>query len=143
MKIKDQQSKDEMKRYADHWNYAKPLNLVPNDRVLVHKGRSHQRKTGAYYEPRPYTVVDNKGSMVTALGGKHVLQETPACSNPSDQLQSPSRLKVMRKVQRMASWSNPLINHSALVNKGKLLKKEDRASREQLPKTLKDFVLER
>ena len=45
-----------------------------------------------------------------------VSQEHPACSNPSDQLQSPSDLKVMRKVQIMASWSDPLINYSALVN---------------------------
>ena len=35
MKIKDQQSKDKMKRYADHRKHAKPSNLVPSDQLFT------------------------------------------------------------------------------------------------------------
>ena len=60
MRIKDQQSKDEMKRHADNRRDVKPSNLGRNDQVFVHKGRSHQKKTEAYYEPRHYTITARK-----------------------------------------------------------------------------------
>ena len=71
MRIKDQRSKDVMKKYADQRRHTKPSSLRPDDEVLVHKGKAHQRKTEPYYEPHPYTVIDKKGSMVTASDGQH------------------------------------------------------------------------
>ncbi|KAK3739292.1 hypothetical protein QZH41_007139 [Actinostola sp. cb2023] len=71
MRLNDQQSKDEMKRYADQRRNTRSSNINPNDKVLVHKGKPHQGKTEPYYEPHPYTVIDKKGSMITASDGKH------------------------------------------------------------------------
>ncbi|KAK3728358.1 hypothetical protein QZH41_011397, partial [Actinostola sp. cb2023] len=71
MRLNDQQSKDEMKRYADQRRNTRSSNINPNDKVLVHKGKPHQGKTEPYYEPHPYTVIDKKGSMIIASDGKH------------------------------------------------------------------------
>ena len=126
MKIKDKQSKDEMKRYANHRRHAKPFNLGPNDQGLVHKGRFHQRKIEAYYEPRSYIVTDKKGSMVTVQDGKHSITRNYSMFKPFGLVTESVKIERDEKVQiiLMASWNDPLIDLSSLGNKIKPLKKE-------------------
>jgi len=120
MKIKDQQSKDEMKIYADYWKHAKPPNLVPNDQLLVHKGRSHQRKTEAYYKPRASTVIDKKGSMVTARNGKHSITRNSSMFKPFRSVTESVKIESDNGIMVRSPDK-----YSAPVNKRKLLKKGD------------------
>ena len=143
MRIKDQQSKDEMKRYADHRRHAKPSNLVPNDQVLVHIRRSHQRKTGAYYEPSSYRAIDKKRSLVTAQNGKHSITRTSSMFKPFRSVTESVKLESDEE-----SADNGIMERSPdkLLSSGEQLKKKRyplRAPRGQLLKTRKDFVLER
>ena len=56
-----------MKEYADSKAYVRPSNLHVGDHVLV-KNSSISKPTP--YDPAPFTVVQKKGSMVTAQRGK-------------------------------------------------------------------------
>lgn len=142
MKVKDQQSKDKMKIYADYRKHAKPPNLVPNDQLLVHKERSHQLKTEAYYEPLAYTVIDKKGSMLTARNGKHSTTRNSSMFKPFRSVTESVKIESDE-----GSADNGIVvrspdKYSAPVNKRKLLKKGDTLLELQR-KTIDCFVLER
>ena len=53
-----------MKAYADQKRQVKPHNLNAGDITLVKQRRL--KKASTYFEPAPYTVLDVKGSMITA-----------------------------------------------------------------------------
>ena len=61
---KDQDSKAKMEACADLRRHAKPHNLNTGDLTLV-KQRRHN-KASPRFEPFPYTIRDDKGSMITA-----------------------------------------------------------------------------
>ena len=61
---KDQEAKARMKAYADFKRQTKPLRLNIGDHALV-KQRT-QNKASPRFEPVPYTIQDDKGSMITA-----------------------------------------------------------------------------
>ena len=56
-----------MKEYADNMWYVKPSAVKEGDDVLV-KGDETKMKSDTPYDPKPRTVVETKGSMVTAKG---------------------------------------------------------------------------
>ena len=62
---RDNAAKQRMKQYADDKRYVKPSNISEGDAVLVQRDPSHKKSTTPY-DPRPYTVSQCKGSMVTA-----------------------------------------------------------------------------
>ena len=142
MKVKDQQSKDKMKIYADYRKHAKPPNLVPSDQLLVHKERSHQLKTEAYYEPRAYTVIDKKGSMLTARNGKHSTTRNSSMFKPFRSVTESVKIESDEGSADNGIMVRSPDEYSAPVNKRKLLKKGDTLLELQR-KTIDCFVLER
>ena len=141
MRIKDHQPKDEMKRYADHRRHAKPskFNLVPNDQVLVHGGGSHQRKTEAYYEPRPYTIIDKKGSMVTAQDGKHSITRNSSMFKPFRSVTEFVKVESGEESPDNGTMEQSPDKPLSSGEQGKAIEERRyplRTSRGQLPKTL-------
>jgi len=63
-KQKDKDSKEEMKAYADQKRQAKLHNLKAGDITLVKQRKLN--KASPDFEPVPYTILDVKGSMITA-----------------------------------------------------------------------------
>ena len=61
---KDEDSKAKMKAYADQKRQAKPHNLNARDITLVKQRRLNI--ASPHFEPVPYTILDVKGSMITA-----------------------------------------------------------------------------
>jgi len=61
---KDKDSKEKMKAYADQKQQAKPHNLNAGNITLVKQRRLN--KASPHIEPVPYTILDVKGSMITA-----------------------------------------------------------------------------
>ena len=59
------------KTYADARSHAKPIPLQVGDNVLVKQRRVN--KLSPYFNPKPYTVVSRKGSMVTVCQNGHRL----------------------------------------------------------------------
>ena len=60
----DKDSKAKMKAYVDHKRQVKPHNLYAGDITLVKQRRLNKPST--HFEPVPYTVLDVKGSLITA-----------------------------------------------------------------------------
>ena len=54
-----------MKKHADNKRYIKPSTVKEGDTVLVKRDDS-KKKSDTPYDPRPHTVVEKKGSMITA-----------------------------------------------------------------------------
>ena len=61
---KDKDSKAKMKAYADQKRQVKPHDLNAEDITLVKQRRLN--KASPHFEPVPYTILDVKGSMITA-----------------------------------------------------------------------------
>lgn len=61
---KDKDSKAKMKAYANQKRQVKPHNLNAGDITLVKQRRLN--KASPHFEPVPYTILDVKGSMITA-----------------------------------------------------------------------------
>jgi len=61
---KDKDSKAKMKAYADQKRQAKPHNLNAGDITLVKQRRLN--KAIPHFKPVPYTILDVKGSVITA-----------------------------------------------------------------------------
>ena len=61
---KDKNSKAKIKAYADQKRQVKPHNMKVGDITLVKQRRFN--KASPHFEPVPYTVLDVKGSMITA-----------------------------------------------------------------------------
>ena len=61
----DRTAKAKMKSHADNKRYVKPSTLKEGDMVFVKRDDS-KKKSDTPYDPRPRTVVEKKGSMVTA-----------------------------------------------------------------------------
>jgi hypothetical protein len=57
------------KFYADRRRNAKDCDLMIGDTVLVRQRK--RNKLSSYYDPNPYVVTDAKGTMITAVRGKH------------------------------------------------------------------------
>ena len=68
---RDQTAKAKMKSHADNRRYVKPSTLKEGDMVFVKRDDS-KKKSDTPYDPRPCTVVEKKGSMVTAEDGDGV-----------------------------------------------------------------------
>ena len=68
---RDQTAKAKMKSHADNRRYVKPSTLKEGDMVFVKRDDS-KKKSDTPYDPRPCTVVEEKGSMVTAEDGDGV-----------------------------------------------------------------------
>lgn len=64
---RDQAVKAKMKEYADNMQYIKPSAVKEGDDVLVKRDET-KKKSDTPYDPKPRTVVETKGSMVTAKG---------------------------------------------------------------------------
>ena len=62
---RDRTAKAKMKSHADNRRYVKPSTLKEGDMVFVKRDDS-KKKSATPYDPRPRTVVEKKGSMVTA-----------------------------------------------------------------------------
>ena len=63
---RDRTEKAKMKKHADNKRYVKPSTTAEGDTVLV-KRDDTKKKSDTPYDPRPRTVVQKKGSMVTAV----------------------------------------------------------------------------
>ena len=61
----DSLQKMKIKSYADNKHYVKPCNISLGDSVLV-KRQFTMAKGSTVYNPDPMTVVQRKGSMITA-----------------------------------------------------------------------------
>ena len=61
---RDAKKKSQAKQYADRKRYVKPSSIQVGDAVFVRN--ENKGKLEPKYDPRPYTVVDKKGTMVTA-----------------------------------------------------------------------------
>ena len=61
---RDAKKKSQAKQYADRKRYAKPSSIQVGDAVLVRN--ENKGKLEPKYDPRPYTVIEKKGTMVTA-----------------------------------------------------------------------------
>ena len=61
----DSSQKTKIKVYADNKRYIKPCDISPCDAVLVKKP-FNMVKGSTVYNPSPMTVVQKKGSMITA-----------------------------------------------------------------------------
>lgn len=86
-RYRDEQAKLKMKLYADSKAYIKPSTIQVGDPVLVRDPGLSKSKTP--YNPVPLTVVEKKGSMVTAKrGNQRVTRNSsffkPAPRHPSD-----------------------------------------------------------
>lgn len=64
VKMNDAKAKEKMKVYADKRRNARDSNLKVGDRVLVQQEKRNKLSTP--FDPRPYEVIDKKGSMITA-----------------------------------------------------------------------------
>lgn len=62
----DKLTKERMKMYADTRRHTSEINLREGDLVLLKKSSQLLRKSDPQYEPAPLTVINIKGSMVTA-----------------------------------------------------------------------------
>lgn len=138
MRAKDQKSKDTMKQYADRRRHTKILDLQTDDKVLVHKGKIHQRKTDSYYEPQPYTIVEKKGSMITASNGNHSITRNSSMFKP---------VKVEKLIDNRATDSDEdidLMVEPENIDSGEQPAQEERrypmrTTRGKMPTALKDF----
>ena len=65
----DKISKQKMKDYADTKSSANPLDLIPGDHVLVNQPKTNKLKP--LFNPKPYIIVQKKGSMITAKSKPH------------------------------------------------------------------------
>ena len=151
MRLNDQQSKDEMKRYADQRRNTRASNINPSDKVLVHKGKPHQRKTEPYYEPHPYTVIDKKGSMITASDGKHNITRNSSKFKPLKTDVQPINQELMDEQDDIGIEEEPsddIIEPNA-SGQGQVSPPRSerryplRTTRGQMPNMLKDFIVTR
>ncbi|KAK3711382.1 hypothetical protein QZH41_003258, partial [Actinostola sp. cb2023] len=153
MRLNDQQSKDEMKRYADQRRNTRSSNINPNDKVLVHKGKPHQGKTEPYYEPHPCTVIDKKGSMITASDGKHNITRNSSKFKPLKTDVQPINQELMDEQDDIGIEEEPsddIIEPNA-SGQGQVHVSPPRnerryplrTTRGQMPNMLKDFIVTR
>ncbi|KAK3742186.1 hypothetical protein QZH41_012077 [Actinostola sp. cb2023] len=153
MRLNDQQSKDEMKRYADQRRNTRSSNINPNDKVLVHKGKPHQGKTEPYYEPHPYTVIDKKGSMITASDGKNNITRNSSKFKPLKTDVQPINQELMDEQDDIGIEEEPsddIIEPNA-SGQGQVHVSPPRnerryplrTTRGQMPNMLKDFIVTR
>ena len=70
LRAKDAKSKAKMKRYADAKRYVKPSDLKIGDSVIV---KDMSLKKSIPYNPKPLTIVNKKGSMITAKEGDRTI----------------------------------------------------------------------
>ena len=71
----DALGKQKMKTFADQRRHTQPSTLGPGDRVLVKQRKTN--KLSIPFDPKPYTVVLKKGSLVTAeRGGHHITRNS-------------------------------------------------------------------
>ena len=68
---RDRTAKAKIKKDVDNKRYVKPSTTAAGDTVLV-KRDDNKKKSDAPYDPRPRTVVEKNGSMVTAVDGNGV-----------------------------------------------------------------------
>ena len=61
----DHQAKTRMKAYADNKANVKPSSISVGDTVVIN-GDPSTKKSLSSYMPEPYTVIERKGSMITA-----------------------------------------------------------------------------
>ena len=69
IRMKDRRNKERVKKYADRGSNVKTCPLGVGDSVLVTKPR--KCKSAPYYDPRPYTITQRKGNMITAERDNH------------------------------------------------------------------------
>ena len=85
-KSADRNAKQKMKDYADNRRHAKPSKLRTGDTVLVQQDK--QNKFTTPFDPKPYEIIEKKGSMVTAeREDKHITRDTSnfkSVLNPPD-----------------------------------------------------------
>ena len=77
-----------MKKDADNKRYVKPSTTAEGATILV-KRDDNKKKSAASYDPRPCTVVEKNGSMVTAVDGNGV----PVTRNSSFSVQKRTNSK--------------------------------------------------
>ena len=64
LRDRDEMKKRKMKEYADEKNHASESDLKEGDRVIV---KERQRdKAMSPFDPKPYTITQRKGTMITA-----------------------------------------------------------------------------
>ena len=101
MKENDKDAKIKMKRYADRKRHAKSRAIVPGNALLVRQRK--RDKLTSPFDHRPYTVIQKKGTMITAQRGdrnitknsshfKHVKLETTVIveSDNDENIDSPT-----------------------------------------------------
>ena len=64
----DRAAQEKMKQYADASRNAKPSDFSPDDVVLLRNRRKN--KLTPTYDPRPYTIVGRKGSVISTKRGE-------------------------------------------------------------------------
>ena len=65
----DKISRQKMKDYADTKRHAKLSDLIPDDHVLVNQSQTNKLKP--LFNPKPYIIVQKKGSMITTKTKSH------------------------------------------------------------------------
>jgi hypothetical protein len=83
LRAKDHMEKEKMKKYADQKSYVKPCELRVGDNVLI-KNVGVSKSQGPY-DSQPLTIVEKKGSMVTAKRGEKCITRNSSFFKPSPQ----------------------------------------------------------
>jgi transposase InsO family protein len=71
-RARDRVMKSKQKGYADTRNRAKPSDLAVGDHVLVRED-GKKDKMSFPFRPKPYSVINRKGSMITAENDRHTV----------------------------------------------------------------------
>ena len=64
LRDRDEMKKRKMKEYADEKNHASESKLKEGDRVIVQQRQ--RKKAMSPYDPKPYTITQRNGTMITA-----------------------------------------------------------------------------
>ena len=93
----DKISKQKMKDYADTKRHAKPSDLNPGDHVLVKQPKTNKLKP--LFNPKPYIIVQKKGSMIAAKNKSHYI----VCSSSHFRC-IPKHMPIFLKKRRKKSF---------------------------------------
>jgi len=150
LRRRDEEKKLKMKEYADNRRHTKYSNLAEGDTVLVRQPR-HNKLTSRY-DPRPYTVTEAKGSMLTARRGQHKITRNSSHFKPinvgvdhSNSEEEENETELVSMGSNDSSCTGVETNSGSNNTPKSCLKPADpvrRSAREkQLPVRFKDYAL--
>ena len=131
---RDERMKDRMKQYADNKSYVKPSAIAPGDVVLVREPSTIACKQ-PMFQPEPLTVVQRKGSMVTAQRGQQLVTRNSSFFKPVQTTSQPLKeegediIIADDRHQRGSSRSNSSRSNSSRSNSSRSNSSRSNSSR--------------